>query len=127
MTLVRQNIYAAYLDGDVSAMEALRSLCSDYEEVEQSYRDFDGVRNQLREQISTVLLKLDGKATVPGFGKLALTEPVITKGFDKVLIQALINELVEEYPDIAARIVACGTKSARTGGLRIERERGARE
>ncbi len=125
--LVRQNIYSAYLDGDVGPMEALRSLCSDYEEVEQSYRDFDGVRNQLREQISTVLLKLDGKATVPGFGKLALTEPVITKGFDKALIQALINELVEEYPDIAARIVACGTKSARAGGLRIERERGARE
>lgn len=126
MTLVRQNIYAAYLDGDASAMEALRSLCSDYEEVEQSYKDFEGIRNQLREQIGNVLLKLDGKATIKGFGTLTLTDPVITKGYDKAKIQALINELVGDYPDIAARIVACETKSARAGSLRIEREKAAR-
>ena len=45
------------------------------------------------------------------------------KGFDKAKIQALINELIEAYPDIAARLVACETKSARAGGLRIEREK----
>lgn len=121
--MVRQNVYAAFLDGDVSAMEALRSLCDDYEEVEQSYKDFEKIRESLRDQIGNVLLKLDGTATVKGFGKLILADPVIVKGFDKVKIQALINDLITDYPDIAARLVACETKSARAGGLRIERER----
>jgi hypothetical protein len=121
--MIRQNIYAAWLDGDAMPMEALRSLCSDYEELDGAYRDFGQMREQLREQIGNVLLKLDGRADVPGFGKLTLAEPVIVRGFDKAKIQALINDLIEDHPDIAARLVACETKSARAGGLRIEREK----
>lgn len=121
--MVRQNVYAAWLDGDVSPMEALRSLCADYEEIETSYKDFERIREATRDQISHVLTKLDGKAEIAGFGKLTLSDPVIVKGFDKAKIQALINELVEEYPAIAARLVACETKSARAGSLRIEREK----
>lgn len=123
---VRQNIYAAYLDGDVSAMEALRSLCDDYEELESSYKDFEALRAGVRDQISTVMTRIGDKVEIKGFGTLSLTAPSITKGYDRAKIQALINELVDEYPDIAARLVACETKSARAGGLRIERERGAR-
>lgn len=121
--LVRQNSYAAYLDGDVSAVEALRSLCSDYEEVEASYKDFEGIRNQLREQISVVLDRLGGKAEIKGFGALTLTAPVIVKGFDKARVVALIGELMDEHPDIAERLAACATQTSRAGGLRIERER----
>ena len=51
-------------------MEALRSLCADYEEIEQSYKDFERIREATRDQISTVLVKLNGKAEVAGFGKL---------------------------------------------------------
>lgn len=124
---VRQNIYAAFLDGDATPTEALRSLCDDYEEIEASYKDFERLKDQTREQISLVLTKFDGgKAEVKGFGKLSLTEPSIVKSFDKAKIQALINELVPDYPDIAARLVACETKSARAGGLRIERDKTAR-
>ena len=121
--LVRQNTYGAFLDGDVTAMEVLRALCNDYEEIEQSYKDFEKIRESVRDQIGNVLVKLDGKAEVPGFGRLILAEPVVVKGFDKAKIQALINDLVEEHPEIAARLVACETKSMRAGGLRIEREK----
>ena len=120
---VRQNTYAAWLDGDVTAMEALRSLCDDYEEIEQSYKDYEGLRNQTRDQLSHVVEKLDGKVEVKGFGVLTLTAPTITEGYDKKLIRDLIMDLVADYPDIAGRLAACATKSARAGGLRIEREK----
>ena len=120
---VRQNIYAAWFDGDVTAMEALRSLCDDYEEIEQAYKDYDGLRNQTRDQMSNVLEKLDGKAEIKGFGKLSLTAPSITEGYDKAKIRDLILDLVSDYPDIAARLAACSTQSMRAGGLRIEREK----
>lgn len=123
MTLVRQNIYAAYLDGDVSPVETLRTLCDEYEEIDSTYRDFEKIRESVRAQISVVVEKLGGKATVKGFGELKLMEPGITQGFDKAMLRALINDLIGDYPDIAARIVACETKSARAGSLRIEREK----
>lgn len=124
--LVRQNIYAAFLEGDVTAMEALRSLCSDYEEVEQSYKDFERIRDGLRDQISHLVDKLGGKAEVKGFGALIITGPSITEGYDKKLIRLLIDDLIMDHPDIAQRLVACQTKSMRAGGLRIEREKTAR-
>jgi len=120
---VRQNIYAAWLDGDVTAMEALRSLCDDYEEIEASYKDFDGLRGQTRDQISQVVEKMGGKVALKGFGTLSITDASITEGYDKKLIRDLIMDLVADYPDIAARLTACATKSMRAGGLRIEREK----
>src|SRR5262245_11868442 len=121
--LVRQNIYGAWLDGDVTAMEALQALCNDYEELDDSYKQFEAMREQTREQIGNVLLKLDSKVTVAGFGTLELTHPSVTIGYDKLKIRALIDELYDEHPAIAERLAACQTKSHRAGGLRIEREK----
>lgn len=123
---VRQNTYAAWLDGDATAMEALRSLCSDYEEIEASYKDYEALRNTVRDQLSQVVEKLDGKVVLKGFGTLTLSPPSITEGYDKAQIRAIILDLVADYPDIAARLAACSTKSMRAGGLRIEREKTAR-
>src|SRR5689334_1884199 len=74
--VVRQNIYAAWLDGEVSAVEALHSLCADYEELDQTYRQYEGMREQTRQQLSEVLEKMGGKAEVKGFGVLTITAPV---------------------------------------------------
>jgi hypothetical protein len=124
---VRQNIYAAWLDGDVTAMEALRSLCADYEELDATYKDFEGLREQTREQISNVLARYGDKAEIKGFGVLTLTAPSTVISFDKQKMAALMNELVDEGEEpIADRIAACRTKSARSGGLRIEREKAPR-
>lgn len=121
---IRQNVYGAWLDGDVTAMEALRSLCADYEELDSTYKDFEGLREQTREQISNVLVKIGDKVDVKGFGILTLTAPSITEGFDKKALNALVNSLVQEGNlEVAQRIMACRTQSARSGGLRIEREK----
>lgn len=121
--LVPQNVYAAYLDGDATPYEALRSLCMDLGEVESELKPLEQQRDVLRERISGLVDKLGGKAEVAGFGKLQITSPSITTGFDKAQLTALIDELIADYPDIAQRLVACKTKSARAGGLRIEREK----
>lgn len=121
---VRQNVYAAYLDGDVTAMEALRSLCSDYEELDATYKDFEGLRDQTRDQISNVLVKIGDKVDVKGFGVVSLLQPSVVESYDKKKLMALIFELIDEGESpIADRIRACATKSARAGGLRIEREK----
>lgn len=123
MAVVRENIFSAYLDGDATAMEALRSLCDDYTELDDTYKQFEAMREQTRAQISQVLEKLDGKVDLPGFGHLEITSPAVTVGYDKVKIRALLDELYEDHPDIAQRLAACQTKSMRAGGLRIEREK----
>jgi len=121
---VRQNVYAAYLDGDVTAMEALRSLCADYEELDSTYQDFGKMRDQTRDQISNVLVKIGDKAEIKGFGVLTLMQPSIVEGFDKKALTELIVALtLEGNTDVAQRLAACRTKTARAGGLRIERER----
>ena len=120
---VRQNIYGAWLDGEVTAMEALNSLMDDYSELDQSYKDFDGMREQTRNQISEVMTKLDDRVTVKGY-VLTMMAPQVVEGYDKKALNALIYELIDEgeFP-IADRIRACATKSARMGSLRIEREK----
>ncbi len=121
---VRQNIYGAWLDGDVTAMEALRSLCSDYEELDATYKDFEGLREQAREQISNVMVKIGDRVEVKGFGLLSLMQPSIVEGFDKKALTNLVRDLVQEgSADMAQRIMACSTRTARVGGLRIEREK----
>lgn len=122
-TLVRQNVFAAWLDGDVTAYEALRSLCSDYEEIEQSYKDFERIRAATRDQISTIMLKLGDEVEVKGFGTVFMTAPSIVKGYDKAKIKALIEEWSSDFPEFAEALAACETRSSRAGGLRIEREK----
>ena len=121
---VRQNIYAAWLDGDATSVEALRSLCADYEEIDTSYKDFERIRATVRERIATVLCKLGDKAQVPGFGVLSMTAPSVTTSYDKSQVNALIAELRAEGNDaLADRLAGCAVQSMRAGGLRIEREK----
>lgn len=120
---VRQNIYGAWLDGDVTAMEALNSLMDDYSELDQTYKDFDGLRDQTRNQISEVMQRIADRVTVKGY-VLTMMAPQIVEGFDKKALTELITELAfEGDTETAQRIAACRTKTARAGGLRIEREK----
>lgn len=124
---VRQNTYAAWLDGDVTAMEALRSLCNDYEELDATYKDFEKLREQTRDQISMVMTRISDKVEIKGFGVVSLMAPQVVIGFDKQKLAALMNELDDEGETaISDRIAACRTKTSRAGGLRIEREKTAR-
>lgn len=123
--LVRQNTYGAYLDGDATAYEALHALCSDYEELDATYRDFARMREQTRAQISEVLARVDGeKAEIEGFGLLRLMPPSVVKSYDKEKMGALIGALRDQgLDDIADQIIACKVETMRAGSLRIEREK----
>lgn len=124
--LVRQNIYGAWLDGDVSAIEALTALCNDYEELDDTYKQFEGMREQTRAQISHVVSTMDGeRAEVKGFGTLSITPSSVTKSYDREKLGALIAMLRDQgFDAIADQIVACRVEKPRVGSLRIEREKG---
>ena len=118
-----KNGYLAWMDGYCTAQQALRSLCADYEELDKAYNDYKGMREQTRVQMSNVVGKLDGRASVQGFGTLTIGPATVTEGYDKQMIRDLIYDLLNEHPDIASRLAACSTQSMRAGGLRIEREK----
>lgn len=121
---IRQNIYDAWVDGEVSAVEALRALCHDYEELDDTYKQFEAMREHTREQIGNVLVRLDGKAEIKGFGTLTISAPVVVEGFDKKALTALVDALAQEgNVEMVQRIAACRTRTSRAGGLRIEREK----
>lgn len=122
--LVRPNIYQQYIEGDAMPMETLRSLYDDYEELDSAYKSYEKMRETVREQMSNVLVKLDGKAEIPGKARLMLTEPAVVKGYDPAALDALIDGLADEYPYIASQIAGCRKKTMRSGGLRIERVKG---
>jgi len=113
----------AWMDGDATAMEALNSLCNDYEELDDAYKSYEGMREQTRNQISTVMVRVGDKVEVKGFGVLTMMAPQIVESFDKKALNDLVLDLIADYPEIAARVLACKTKTSRAGGLRIERER----
>lgn len=115
-------IYDEWQDGDVTDLQAIRALCMELGEVESELSPLQKQRETLRARISTIVERV-GAIEIDGFGRLLITDPTIVKAFDKAKIQTLISELVEDYPDIAARLMACETKSQRIGGLRIEREK----
>lgn len=123
--LVRQNIYGAWLDGEATATEALQSLCDSYEELDDTYKQFERMREDTRSQISHVVSTMDGeRATVKGFGFLIITPPSVTKSYDREKMGALIAMLRDQgFDEIADQIVACRVEKQRTGSLRIEREK----
>ena len=121
--MVRQNIFAAWLDGDATDMEALRALCSDYEEIESSFKSFERIKADTRDQIARVMCKLGDKVEVKGFGVVLMTSPSIVSGYDKAKVKALIEEWSSDFPEFSEALAACETKSSRAGGLRIERVR----
>lgn len=123
--LVRQNTYGAWLDGDVTAYEALRALCSDYEELDATYRDFEKMRDQTRAQISEVVSRMDGeKAEVKGFGTVRLTQASTVARWKGDELDRLATELAAVgLQGVADRILACKEMTMRAGSLRIEREK----
>jgi hypothetical protein len=122
---MRPNTYAAWKDGDASAVEALRSLCADYEELDATYRDFERIREQTRNQISEVVATFDGeKAEITGFGVVRLTQATVTQRYDAGRLDELATHLALcGLSGIADRILACKEMGMRAGSLRIEREK----
>lgn len=124
-TLRHENAYLAWQEGDATATEALRSLCADYEELDNTYRQFEAIREQTRNQISAVVATIDDeKAEIKGFGVVRLTQASASLRYDDNALDKLATDLAGMgLFDLADRILGCKKRVERAGSLRIEREK----
>ena len=120
------NNLEAWRDGYLTDMEALRALCSDLGEVESDLEPLNQQREQLREQISDVVVKSGGQAEVRGFGTLQWAPPSEIKSYDTKQLNELIITLSAiggAAAEIAQQIAKCKKFTPRKGFLRISREK----
>jgi hypothetical protein len=118
-------IFDDWRDGQISDVEALHAIASDLGEIESQLAPLENERQNLRDQLSVILDRLGGRTTIPGFGKLELTAPTITRSYDKKRLDQLIIDLTTDAPELAQLIAACRTEAPRAGSLRITREKPA--
>ena len=116
-------IFDDWRDGQVSDVEALHAIAFDLGELESQLAPLELERQTLRDQLSQILGRLGGRASVAGFGKLELTAPAIARSYDKKRLDQLIIDLATDAPDLAQLIAACRTEAPRAGSLRITREK----
>ncbi len=120
------NIFIEWESGAITDMQALHALASDLAEVESELAPLDAEKARLRDCISQVVARFDKPVLIPGFGKIELTAPTVTKSFDKAALESLIQELLFEAPETAQRLARCKTETQRAGSLRITREKGTK-
>ena len=110
--------------GTLTDIHAIRSLAMDLAEVESELAPLEKQRQQLRDELSRVLAHAGGKAEIAGFGQLTMTAPSITTSYDQRRLDDLVLSLIADgYSDIAESIAGCRKQSARSGALRIVREK----
>ena len=118
-------IFDDWRDGTISDVEALHALASDLGEIESQLAPLEAERQNLRDQLSQIVGRLGGRASVAGFGKLELTAPTLARSYDKKRLDQLIIDLATDAPELAQLVAACRTESPRAGSLRITREKPA--
>lgn len=119
--------FRAWRDAECTSQEALHALCNTLGEVESQIAPLTAEKEQARNEISYILAAANLTAhTVAGFGKLEVTPATMVKGWDSKALQNLMDELLFESPDLAARLQRCRTQTSRAGSLRITRERGTK-
>jgi len=116
-------IFDDWRDGSISDVEALRALASDLGEIESQLAPLEAERQNLRDQLSQIVGRLGGRASVPGFGKIELTAQSLARSYDKKRLDQLIIDLATDAPELAQLVAACRTEAPRAGSLRITREK----
>ncbi len=102
----------------------LQSLCQDLDEVENQIGEFNAERENLRAQLSEVVERLGGRATVQGFGSLQISSPSVVATYDRKGLEQLVNELIMAgNTPLAEAIQQHRKESMRVGGLRVVREK----
>jgi hypothetical protein len=114
-------------NGDLTDAEALRHLARDLGKVEDSLAPLEAERKELRTALETITTRLGGKASVPGFGALAVTAPSESASYDTKALDTIAAELLAtgdvDLMRVAARIAKARKVSQRAGSLRITREK----
>lgn len=113
--------YQAWQNGDVTAIEALRTLCPELESAVAIKASLEGREQELRGYVEAVLRQLAPPEPLAVGGLVVeLTRPSVTKGYDRKALDALARELTPEW---AVRLDGCRTETTRAGGLRVTREK----
>ena len=112
-------------DGAMSDEQAARYLALELGEVESELAPLNAQREILRAGLSHVVGKLGNKHEIPGFGRLENTAPSVVTSYDAKAIEALIVDMsaAEGMSEWAQRLARCKKQSARSGSLRITREK----
>ncbi len=101
----------------------LGALCYDLAQIEAAIDPLEAERQAIRADISTIIEAI-GPQELEGFGKLEITAAAKVISYDRQKIDALIMALIDEgTPELAERIRAAKKESARSGSLRITREK----
>jgi hypothetical protein len=108
----------------MSDPELLAAL-SDLREVEAEIARLQAERAALRERLSLIVAtRYDNKATVPGFGVLAIRAPSVSQRWDTGALADLVQSLREQgQADLADEIEGCKKRVESEGGLAITPER----
>lgn len=114
-------LLARYEDGFATPYETLRALCMELGEVESELDPLQQQRERLRNEIGNVLARIGDKAEIKGFGKLSITAPSVSTGYDAKALRALVDSWGDT--EAARQVQACEKQTVRVGGLRIEREK----
>lgn len=114
-------LLARYEDGYATPYETLRALCMELGEVESDLEPLQAQRERLRTEIGNVLARIGDKAEIKGFGKLSITAPSVSTGYDAKALRALVATWGDT--EQARQVQACEKQTVRAGALRIEREK----
>jgi hypothetical protein len=124
-----EEVYKDWQDGNIQSEEAINLFCKILGPIKQQEEMIAAIDKQVRGRVGEVLAFLGCDALeIKGFGKLEITRPSVTWGYDKKLLDQLNKQLRSEgLGDVAARLDACLKSSERVGILRITREKQAKE
>jgi hypothetical protein len=118
------SVFAEWDAGDLTDYQALRSLAIELGEVQSELSPLRMQEARLRDELSRVLAHAGGKAEVPGFGALLLTQPSVTRSYDTEGLNNLCLQLISDgYGPIAEQIARLRRESSRAGSLRITKEK----
>jgi hypothetical protein len=121
------NILHDYEQGNISALQALRALCSEYGENASELEPLETQQKELRKAIEHIVQR-EGTQEIRGFGKLSMVQPTTLAKWNGQALDALVLELMQSSEpinpfEVAAKIAACKSESTKSGFLRIEREK----
>lgn len=113
--------YQDYLDGHLTAQQALRALLSDLGEIEDQLNTLNKQRDGMRDAISSIIAR-EGNQEI-GDTRLLITNASVTISYDRKALDDLALRLTATHPEIAAELARCRKESMRAGSLRIEKAR----
>ncbi len=117
-----EELRAKWESGSLSDDATLDELCAELDAAERALAPIEEARQQARALTSEVVERLGGRAQVPGFGQLVITNPSTVVSYDREMIDALVAQLERELNPLATAIRAARKVTQRAGHLQIKRE-----